>query len=104
VRFEFIETPVFKKRIDDLLSDEERQRLQNLVLENPHVGAVIPKTGGARKLRFGRTARGKRGGLRVICAIIGHCILFLMVYEKSAQVDLTPENKRMLRDFLGGKR
>ena len=103
MRFEFIETSVYRQQIEGFLSDDEHQSLQNLILDHPHVGVVVQKTGGARKLRFGINTRGKRGGLRIVYAIIGDFVVFLMAYQKTTQVDLTPENKRALREFLGGK-
>jgi hypothetical protein len=40
--------------------------LQQSLVANPEAGDVIPGSGGVRKLRWGATGRGKRGGLRVI--------------------------------------
>lgn len=47
-----IETPIFTKRADVLLSREERAELIRLLAENPRQGDVIPGTGGVRKLRI----------------------------------------------------
>lgn len=36
------------------------------MMRNPEAGAVVPGSGGVRKLRWRRSGAGKRGGLRVI--------------------------------------
>ncbi|MGC1817036.1 MAG: hypothetical protein WA900_05215 [Casimicrobiaceae bacterium] len=48
------------------MSDDEYVRLQQALVEVPEAGAVIPGSGGIRKMRWGVADRGKRGGLRVI--------------------------------------
>lgn len=40
--------------------------LQQELAGNPEVGSIIPGSGGVRKMRWGMSGRGKRGGLRVI--------------------------------------
>jgi hypothetical protein len=62
----FIETPVFTRTLVALLDDEEYRYLQLALLQRPAAGALIPKGGGLRKLRWSLPGRGKRGGLRVI--------------------------------------
>lgn len=42
----FIETPIFTKRVKELLADEEYRSLQEALLLRPEAGAVIP--GGGR--------------------------------------------------------
>lgn len=60
------ETPTFKKLVDELLSETERQELCVFIANNPEAGDVIPGSGGCRKLRWSRPGMGKRGGARVI--------------------------------------
>ena len=62
----FIETPVFTKLIESLLSHDSYTELQHGLLLRPEVGPVIPGSGGHRKVRWGIGQQGKRGGLRVI--------------------------------------
>ena len=62
----FVESPAFSDRLPGYLDDEEYARLQVALLERPDAGALIPKSGGVRKLRWAGKGRGKRGGLRVI--------------------------------------
>ena len=64
--FTFVETPLFTRLVGEYLSDEEYGALQGALIENPEAGALIPGSGGVRKLRWALAGRGKRGGLRVI--------------------------------------
>ena len=98
----FIETPVFTKDVRDLLSDEEYRGLQLALLLRPEQGSVIPGSGGLRKVRWRLKGKGKRGGLRVIYYWITpeDTIYMLLLYEKSTQEDLTPEQAKVLRQLV----
>jgi hypothetical protein len=61
-----IETEVFLSSTSKLLTEAERALLIDHLAYNPVAGAVIPGTGGVRKLRWGLEGRGKRGGARII--------------------------------------
>jgi hypothetical protein len=45
-----VETAVFTRRIQAILSDEQYRLLQNQLVANPKVGRVIPGSGGLRCL------------------------------------------------------
>ncbi len=62
----FIETSTFTNLIGTYLSDDEYLGLQRFLLKYPDAGAIIRGTGGVRKLRWGISGKGKRGGIRVI--------------------------------------
>ena len=62
----FIETSTFTKLISTYLSDDEYYGLQRFLLKYPDAGTLIRGTGGVRKLRWGISGKGKRGGIRVI--------------------------------------
>jgi mRNA-degrading endonuclease RelE of RelBE toxin-antitoxin system len=62
----FIETSTFTKLISTYLSDDEYLGLQRFLLKYPDAGAIIRGTGGVRKLRWGKSGKGKRGGIRAI--------------------------------------
>jgi hypothetical protein len=51
------------------LDEEDLTDLIKTLIERPDLGAVIPRTGGARKVRLRLPGRGKRGGARVIYAL-----------------------------------
>lgn len=99
---EFIETSLFARAADSLLSDGEQRELQNLLLNQPHAGALLKGSGGLRKVRFGTGDSGKRGGVR---AIYYHhdgrrVILLLVIYTKNRQDDLSSEQAAQLRALV----
>ena len=69
---------------------------------NPYSGNLIPGTGGIRKIRWQGSGRGKRGGIRVIYYVYNESqpIYLLYAYPKNVQVDLTEDEKRVLRDIV----
>lgn len=95
----FIETPIFTKKWYELdLTDEDLRSLQNNLLNNPKIGAVIPGTGGLRKIRVSCNNHGKRGGARVIYVDveISETIYFINVYAKNEKDDLSEAEKRAI--------
>ena len=64
--FVFIESAVFDRIRPSYLDDDEYGDLQQYMIRNPEAGAVVPGSGGVRKLRWRHEGTGKRGGLRVI--------------------------------------
>lgn len=99
---EIKETPVFTRRLPEVMDDEEYAFLQFALIANPQLGAVIPGTGGIRKLRWPGSGRGKRGGARIIyfVALADDQILMLYVYTKNEQADLSEPQKKVLRTLV----
>jgi mRNA-degrading endonuclease RelE of RelBE toxin-antitoxin system len=93
-----IETPTFTRQIEIILSDEEYRKLQNLLMEHPDLGAVIPATKGLRKLRFAESGKGKRGGGRLIYYwLVNNEVLYMVyTYRKSEAEDLTKTQLKQL--------
>jgi hypothetical protein len=91
--FEFIETPLFTKEASRYLDDDNFQGLQAYLDKHPDAGDVVRGTGGVRKLRWGATGRGKRGGLRVIyfLRVRQEQIWLLTLYGKNVR-DNIPAN------------
>ena len=69
---------------------------------HPDLGAVIPGSGGLRKVRWTSRGRGKRGGVRAIYywTVVNDKILMLFMYAKNEQDDLTPEQLKVLRRIV----
>ena len=97
-----VETSIFTRQVLALLTDEEYRRLQMALALHPDMGAVIPGSGGLRKVRWAVEGRGKRGGVRVIYywAIIHDKILMLYMYAKNEQDDLTSEQIKVLKRII----
>ncbi len=99
-----VELPAFARHRARYLDEEAFRRLQMLLVAHPEAGVVIPGTGGVRKLRFGDEcrSRGKRGGLRVVYFWWreGSQIWLFTLYDKDEMVDLTPEQRGLLRRLL----
>ena len=79
---------------------------------DPQAGALIPGTGGLRKLRFGdeRRGKGKRGGSRVVYYWwdAGWQFWLFTIYDKDEMPDLTKAQretlKQMIKDELKARR
>lgn len=102
VRLTFSETSVFTRQITGLLSDDELNALQWVLMAKPDRGDLIRGSGGLRKIRWAGSGRGKRGGLRVIYYwhVPGSTILFLLAYPKNEQDDLTPAQLKALKAII----
>lgn len=96
---EFIEAPSFTRRLPDYLNDDEYAALQWALALRPEAGAVIPGSGGIRKLRWAGSGRGKRGGLRVIYYWKNRTgeIWLLSVYAKNEMQDIPLHTLKLLR-------
>jgi hypothetical protein len=94
----FIETPIFTRRIVELLADDDYSAMQIAMALRPHLGRVIQRSGGLRKLRWSIPGSGKRGGLRVVYYWHESTETFYMlfVYGKSEREDLTVQQLRAL--------
>ena len=64
--FSFIETKLFSRLRGDFLTEDEYGSVQGALIDHPEAGALIPGSGGVRKLRWASPGRGKRGGARII--------------------------------------
>ena len=98
----FIETPVFTRQLKTIITDEEYRELQNELLTRPDAGKIISGSGGLRKLRWGGSGKGKRGGNRIIYYWFSQneTILMLLIYPKKEQDDLTSEQLKILKKYI----
>lgn len=100
--FEFIETPFFTKAVLRYLSDEEYAQLQGHLSADPEAGPVVPGSGGVRKLRWGMSDRGKRGGLRVIYYLRTRQgqIWLLTLYGKNVQENIPAHLLKQMKEAI----
>ena len=102
VSLAIIETSVFSRQVQSLLSDEEYRELQMTLVINPSKGDLIPGSGRLRKVRWVSHGIGKRGGSRIIYywAPQQDQIMMLMIYGKSEQDNLTQAQLKVLREII----
>ena len=97
-----IETSVFSRLIQELMSGDEYRSLQEALITRPESGDLIKGSNGLRKIRWKLEGQGKRGGVRVIYYWVtaDDQIRMLYVYRKSKQADLTQEQIAMLKSIV----
>jgi hypothetical protein len=99
---QFIETSIFTRQVTALLTDDKYSQLQVALSAHPDAGAIIPNSGGLRKIRWSMSGRGKRGGVRAIYywVVTEDQILMLFMYTKSEKDDLTSQQLKVLRGIV----
>jgi len=97
-----IETSIFSRLIQDMMSDDDYRLLQEALITRPDAGAIIKGSGGLRKVRWKLEGKGKSGGVRVIYYWVtaDDQIRMLYAYKKSNQSDLTPDQVAMLKQII----
>ena len=100
----FIETAIFTKELPRYLTDDEYRQLQEFLIERPESGVIIPGTNGLRKLRWVTSNRGKRGGVRIIYYwhVTADQIYLLTLYPENEMSDLSPDEKKLLKQIVAG--
>ena len=97
-----VETSVFTRIIKDLMPDDEYRNLQEALVQRPDAGAIIPASGGLRKIRWQLEGRGKSGGVRVIYywVVDDEHIRMIYAYSKTKQENLTPTQLKTLKQLV----
>ena len=99
----FVELPIFRSRWKELgLNDDDLRRLQEELLADPKVGAIMKGTGGVRKMRFAFEQRGKSGSLRVIYVDfeVYEKIFLITAYPKSEKDNLSNSERNEIRQMI----
>ncbi|MBK6603395.1 MAG: transcriptional regulator [Betaproteobacteria bacterium] len=98
----FVETKLFTRLVQEYLSDEAYSALQQALLADPEAGAVIPGSGGVRKLRRGVAGRGKRGGIRVIYFLRARQgqVWMLTLYPKNVAESIPAHILKQIKDEI----
>jgi len=97
-----IETSIFSRLIQEIMSDEDYRSLQEALITKPDSGDVIRGSGGLRKVRWKVEGKGKSGGVRIIYYWVAadDQIRMVYAYRKSKQENLTPEQLATLRQII----
>ncbi len=97
-----VETPIFTKLSADYWEEGERLEFISALAADPLAGAVVPGTGGVRKIRWARPGSGKSGGVRVIYynrTERGE-IWLLLIYAKSAKENIPNHVLKSIREEI----
>lgn len=100
--FSFIETKLFSRLFSEYLTDDEYALLQAALADAPDRGAVVPGSGGVRKLRWSQPGRGKRGGIRVIyyAKTRDGVIWMLTIYAKNEEENIPAHVLRKIKEEI----
>ena len=99
----FVELPIFRSKWKDMgLTDDDLKRLQEELLADPKIGAVMRGTGGIRKMRFAFEQRGKSGSVRVIYVDfeVYEKIFLITAYPKNEKDNLTVAERNELKQMI----
>lgn len=91
-------TKTYERAVRKLLSEADRQAMEVAIVADPGAAPVIRGTGGLRKLRWARPARGKRGGIRTIYFhhARSKAVYLLTAYAKADRDDLSAGDRKAL--------
>ena len=97
-----IETAVFTQVIRELMDDDHYRELQEVLVQRPDAGDLIPGSGGLRKVRWRMAGKGKRGGVRIIYywKTADDQLWMLYGYAKAGKDDLTKRQLKTLRGIV----
>ncbi|CAH9018753.1 transcriptional regulator [Candidatus Nitrosacidococcus sp. I8] len=98
------ETTLFNKLYPDYWTEDEYNEFKVFIASNPEAGDVEPNAGGIRKIRWGASHIGKRGGVRIIYynRLANGQIWLLTIYGKSAVTQLKKSLLKQLVEKLNG--
>lgn len=102
--FSFVESKLFTRLVGEYLTDDEYAELQAAMIDAPERGAIVPGSGGIRKLRWAQAGRGKRGGIRVIyyAKTREGVIWMLTIYAKNEEESIPSHILRKIKEELDG--
>ena len=99
----FVELPIFRARWKGMgLNDDDLKRLQEELLADPKVGAVMRGTGGVRKMRFAFEQKGKSGSVRVMYVDfeVYEKIFLITAYPKNEKDNLTDSERNEIKQMI----
>ena len=97
------ELPEYIRQAEKLMSSAERLDIVNYLAAHPKAGDLMEGTGGVRKLRWGRGAQGKSGGVRVIYYVHSEAmpLYLLTLFAKNERANLSKAERNALADLVG---
>jgi hypothetical protein len=98
----FIYLPSFEKQFKSTgLNRDDEIALEQAILDNPTIGAVIKGTGGIRKFRIALPNTGKSGGARVVYVDFPKYgrVYLIALFAKSVKENLSKEERNELKQL-----
>lgn len=97
---EFVYLPLFERARSRVFTDEEVEKLEVVLLENPEDGDLMSNTGGVRSAA--NEGRGKSGSGRVVYLYLKtrRTIYFLLAFPKNVQGNLTDTQRKAIRALV----
>lgn len=91
-----------QRDLQRVLSEDEINKLFDFLAVNPESGAVIPETGGIRKLRWKGQGKGQSKGVRVCYFYhdLNMPLFILAVYSKGEQLRLTKREEQQMAKLV----
>ncbi len=98
-----IESPLFSSLWPDYWTESDRGEFASFLAATPDAGDLIPGSGGCRKIRWGVTGRGKRGGVRVIYTLqlASGVVVLLTIYSKNSTENIPSHILKQIAEELG---
>jgi len=96
------ELPEYVRRAEKLMSAAERMDIVNYLAAHPKAGELLEGTGGVRKLRWGRGAQGKSGGVRVIYYVHSDAmpLYLLTLFAKNERANISKAERNELAGLV----
>ncbi len=96
------ELPEYIHRAEKLMSASERLDIINYLAAHPKAGDLMESTGGIRKLRWGRGAQGKSGGVRVIYYVHSEQmpLYLLTLFAKNERANISKAERHELAELV----
>lgn len=94
-----VETPTYLSKAQGLFDRSEMEEVVNTVAKDPECGELMQGTGGFRKFRVGRGAKGKRGGARVVYIYRSDRfpVFLITVFPKNEKENLSKAERNALK-------
>lgn len=100
----FINSALFTRIFDQLIASKKllNEEFEQLVINNPQTGDVIPGLGGLRKSRIKSSSKGKRGGFRIDYLDFPEegITYYIVIYPKNVKADLSPDEKKIILQMI----
>jgi len=102
-----IQTKTFSDDLDALIAENkllasDYKELEKLLSIRPDSGALIPETGGLRKIRLKSSSKGKRGGFRVCYFDFPEYeqLFFIVIERKNEQENISKADKAVFKKLI----